>query len=312
MPSDIVKRMADSSGLSEDEIAEKLKEKQEELSGLISEEGAAYILAKELGLQLARKTSTPLESVVPGMQNVEIVGRVVTVFPAREFKTEKASGKVQNMIIGDSTGTVRLSLWNDEIEKYKIQQGDAMRVRGFVKEDNMGRPEVRLGKFGTMKKTDEPVPVMTDRSAERAKISELREGSYNEIRGALLQIFESNPFYEICSVCGARLKESKCTEHESEIDYGMVVSGIVDDGSDSIRIVLFNENAEKMLGMTKKDARKILQAENASAIYKNVSLGEEYIIEGRARRNAFFDRLELIANNVKNADSKEEITSMMI
>ena len=264
-------------------------------------------------MQIAKKTSTLLESVVPGMQNVEIVGRVVSIFPAREFKTEKASGKVQNMIIGDSTGTARLSLWNDEIEKYKVMQGDAVRVRGFVKEDNMGRPEIRLGKFGLIGKTDEPVPVIveTSRSAERTKISELREGSYKEIRGVLLQIFESNPFYEICSVCGSRLKESKCTEHESEIDYGMVVSGVVDDGSDSIRIVLFNENAEKMLGMTKKDARKILQAENASAIYKNVSLGEEYVIEGKARRNDFFDRLELIANNVKNADATEEITSMI-
>ncbi len=316
MASEIATRIASSTGISEDEVMRMIKEKQDELSGLISEEGASHLVAKELGVQLVKKTvMINIGSIVPGMQNVDAVGRVVRIMPAREFKTEKASGKVQNIIIGDATGTVRLSLWNDEIEKYKVTEGAAVRVRGFVKEDNLGNPEIRIGRFGMMAETDEPVPEVKEapaRKTERSSIAGLKEGGYKEVRGALLQVFESNPFYEVCSVCGTRIKETKCADHDAEIDYGMVVSGIADDGTGSIRIVLFGDTAGKLLGMTKNEAKQAFEREkNISAIYKNISLGEEYVFEGKARRNEFFDRLELIVNNVKSVDIKKEIETLL-
>ena len=40
---------------------------------------------------------------------------------------------------------------------------------------------------------------------------------------------------------------------------------------------------------------------------QNVSLGTEYILEGKARKNDFFDRLEFVVNNIKSVDVKKEI-----
>src|SRR3990167_4322146 len=81
-----------------------------------------------------------------------------------------------------------------------------------------------------------------------------------EIRAALVQVFDTNPFYEICPECGTRVKEIQnsfsCEEHgEVEPSYIIIVSGVLDDGTGNMRAVFFRENAEKIIGMTAKEAR---------------------------------------------------------
>lgn len=313
MLEELIKKIADSAKLDESDIRERIYDKQGELSGLISEEGAAYIVAKELGVNLLRKQERlNLANVAAGMQNVDVVGKAIRVFPVREFATEKSKGRVQNVIIADSTGSVRLSLWNDEIDNNAVKEGDALHVRGFVRQDNVGEPEIRIGRYGTMQKIDEHIDVKIERRVDRSNIADLQEGQYREVRAALLQVFESNPFYSVCKECAASIKE-KCDLHpDAEADVELVVSGIVDDGTESIRAVLFRENAEKILGMSKNDAKNIFDKKKTlQAVFANVELGNEYVFDGKVRKNDFFQRLEFIVNNVKNVDVKEE-TSMLI
>lgn len=313
MINELAKKIAADSGMDEQTILNKISEKQEELSGLISEEGAAHIVAKELGVSLLRRQEKlNIENVVPGMQNVDVIGKIVKIFSVREFATEKAKGRVLNMILADSTGSVRVSFWNDEIDKIReFSIGDVVRVRGFVR-DNQGEPEIRLGRFGNIQRSDEDVEVKYERKAERSAIAQLGEGQFREVRACLLQVFESNIFYEVCPQCRSHLSDGVCKEHgKVEPDYGMIVSGIIDDGSDNMRIVFFNENAEKVLKMSKEDAKRVFDhRRNASDVLKNVSYGE-YIFEGRVKRNSFFDRLEMIANNVRSVDVTKEIELML-
>src|SRR3989338_7160830 len=113
---DIVKKISSESGLGEQEIMRHIEDKKDELSGLISDEGAAYIVAKELGIAIIKQERLDIAHIIPGMQNVDVVGKITRLSPIREFSTEKGSGKVTNVTIADTTGSVRLSLWNDEIE----------------------------------------------------------------------------------------------------------------------------------------------------------------------------------------------------
>lgn len=310
MLEELIKRIADSAQLDELELRERVYEKQRELSGLISEEGAAYIVAKELGVNLLRKQERlNIANVTVGMQNVDIVGKVIRVFPLREFQTEKATGRVKNIIIADSTGSVRLSLWNNEIDENDVQEGDVIHLRGFVRQDNVGEPEIRLGRYGSIQKSDEAIDVKIERRAERSTIANLKEGQYREVRAALLQVFESNPLYAVCSECGSSVKE-KCELHpDAAADYEMVVSGIIDDGTESVRAVFFRDNAAKLLGMDKNEVKNVFeQKKSLQAVFANVELGKEHVFEGKVRRNEMFQRLEFIVNNVKNVDVKEEIS----
>lgn len=315
---DLVKRMSFATGMSEEEIREKIEDKKLELSGLISDEGAAYIVAKEIGLDLVQQQKLNIESIVPGMQNVDVVGKIVRLMPVREFKTEKAEGKVCNITIADETGSLRISLWGDEIEKLQdLREGDVVRVKGYVKEDNLGGPEIRLGRYGLLVKSDEVVKgIITKRQAERAKIAELREGQWKELRATIVQVFENNVFYETCPDCKARLREEtdyKCEEHgEVQPEYGLVISCIIDDGTGNMRAVFFSEQAEKLLGMTKADAKKLFdRKKKLSAVLENIPLGQDFVFSGKVRRNNFFDRMEFVVSDVKQMDVKKEIEMLL-
>ncbi len=315
---ELVKRMSFASGMTEEEILSKIEDKKLELSGLISDEGAAYIVAKEMGIDLVQQQKLNIESVIPGMQNADVVGKIVKISPVREFKTEKAQGRVCNLTIADETGSLRLSLWNEETEKLQdIKEGDVVRIKGYVKEDNLGGPEMRIGRHGSLEKSDEVIKsVVTRRQAERAKIADLREGQHKEIRAAVVQAFEGNVFYEICPECKARLKEEteyKCADHgEVQPEYGLILSGIADDGSGNVRAVFFNEQAEKLIGMTKADAKKLFdRKKKLSAVVECVPLGKEFLLAGKVRRNSFFDRLEFVVSDVRDVDVKKEIDILL-
>lgn len=321
MIDELRRKIAADSGLKEEEITRLIEDKMLELSGLVSEEGAAYIVAKELGLELRREQARlNIENIMPGMQNVDVVGKVVRISPVREFKTEKAEGKVANITIADKTGSVRLSLWNDEVERLQeIEMGDIVNVRGFVRE-GMSGPEVRLGRKGMIIKSMETSgfeDVVNNRTAERSLINELHEGFYRSVRAPILQVFETNVFYEICPECKKRLKVVddgyECPEHGNvEADYGLVISGIIDDGTASLRAVFFGEAAEKLLGISRIEAKKLFDRKRKlDAVLSLIPLGKEFVFEGKVRKNEFFDRLEFVVNNVKSVDIKKEIEMIL-
>ncbi len=320
MIDEIVSKLSNSSGMQKEEIFRMIEDKQVELSGLISDEGAAYLVAKELGVDLRREQEKlNIENITPGMQNADLTGKITRIFPVNEFKTDKAEGRVANIIIADKTGSIRLSLWNDEIDKLEnISVGDVVRVHGFVR-DNRGQAEIRLGRRGSIAKTEDAgfEAVIYERHSERSSISELREGFYRSVRAPLIQVFESNVFYEICPECKKRLKETEtcfvCGEHgEVEPSYGMIISGIIDDGTGNMRAVFFGETAEKLTGMPLSEAKKLFdRKKKTEAVLSLIPLGKEFIFEGTVRRNTFFDRLEFIINSVKSVDVKQEIEMMM-
>ncbi len=322
MLNELIKRIAEEGSLTEEEVLARVEEKRAELSGLISEEGAAYIVAKELGIAIIRQERLNITNIIPGMQNVDVVGKITRISPVREFATEKAKGKVANITIADETGSVRISFWNDEIKSLSgFEINDIVRVRGYVKQDNLGNAEIRLGRYGAIAKSDEEIGAVkqTERKSERTNINDLTEGSYKEIRAPLLQVFESNVFYEICPTCRSRIKLNEsdsfvCEEHGAieEPEHGLILSGIADDGTGSIRVVFFNENAERLIGMSAKDAKKLFdRKKKLEAIVSLVPIGKEYVFEGRARRNALFDRLEFIINNVKEVNIKKEVELLL-
>lgn len=314
MIDDIIQKISSETGMSESEIRDKIEEKKTELSGLISDEGAAYILAREFGVQIRKIQKLSIGNVIAGMQNVDVVGRIVRI-STKDFDKDGKKGRVMSIVLGDETGTIRLSLWNEEIEKFPgFTEGDTVEVRGFVKDGPFG-PELRTGKYGSMAKSDETVSHVAKKEMEyeRSVISELRESQHRQIRAAMVQVFAGNIFYEICPMCKGRAKEWKCPEHgDIQPEYGLVISGIADDGTGNIRVVSFNDAAEKIIGMSKFEAKRTFDIKKKmEAVIENVPLGKELLLEGRVSRNALFDRLEFVVNDVKSVDVKKEIEMLM-
>jgi replication factor A1 len=328
---EIVEKICEHTQMSQKKVLQLIEEKEDELSGLVSREGAAYIVAREFGISLLKESKRQLKvkSLTEGLSSVDIVARIVNISEPRSFDKEGgAKGSVANIILGDETGMIRLTLWNEEIENIAdlgLKEGDVVRLtRGYVKMDNRGNLDLRVGK-GRLERVEEEVKLPELKGIERdfgvvrrKPLSEAKDGESMEVRACLVQLFRKNPFFEVCSTCGVRMKNKAgkwaCDQHgEVRPDYSLVVSGVLDDGYGNIRVVFFRELAEKLFGKTVSELRTFAQERvDPMAIYDSFDvLGKDYVIRGRVRKNELTENLEMVANSIEEPDVKKEFGMLM-
>jgi len=261
---------------------------------------------------------------------VDLVGGIVNISEKRDFEKGGRKGSVLNVVLGDETGTIRLSLWDKEIDLLNtlgVEENDVLKVtNGYVKEDNRGNNELRIGKFGKIEKIEGEDFVMPkggdiEKNFEGVKvkdINDLREGEYSEVRASIIQVFRRNPFFEVCPKCETRIEKSGdvwvCKDHGNvEPKYQLVISGVMDDGSGNIRVVFFRDLAEKALDKKIEELRELVSKEaDPLSLYENLDvLGKEFIIRGRMKNNQFSERMEFVANEVESVDVEKESKNLL-
>ena len=86
-----------------------------------------------------------------GMRNVSVTGKVESVGEPRTVNL-KAGGTntVADARISDETGSIKLSLWGDDINK--IQPGDMVSIENGYINTFKGEDSINVGKFGNLKK----------------------------------------------------------------------------------------------------------------------------------------------------------------
>lgn len=314
--SDIIAKIKEEKGLSEAEINSRIDAKLDQLSGLISKEGAAHIVANELGIKVMETGKLKIKNVLVGMRSVDTVGKVTKLFDIRDFKTENREGRVGSLIIGDETGTIRIVCWGSQADKIReLKEGDIVRVQnGYVRENN-AQKEIHLNDRSRLiiNPPDEKIGEVRQNTRERKKINELKETDQNvELLGTIVQSFEPR-FFEVCSVCNKKLKQTEaglaCDEHRIvEPKYSYVFNVVLDDGSDSIRVVCFKNQAENLLGKSENDILQLKENPEMFESLKNELLGQMVKVIGRVSKNQMFDRMEFIAQLVfTNPNPEEEI-----
>ena len=306
---DIISKIKEQKGLSESDVDSKIKEKLDKLSGLISREGAAHIVANELGVKLV-DNSGKIKDVYPGMRNVDLVGKVTQVFDLRTFARQDGSeGKVANFVIGDETGLIRVVGWGPNADLVKtLSEGSVVKISGgFAKEGLRGFPELHLN--DSSKVVIDPagvsiVAIKSGPSSTRKKIDELKDGDENvEIAGTIVDVYEPR-FFEVCPECGFRLKEmegNKMCDSHGDVkvpDYSYVINMMLDDGSNTMRVVLFKNQAERVFGKPKEEMLSYRENPDGFMAVKDALLGEQFRIIGRVKHNAFFDRTEFVSQFV--------------
>ncbi|MDP4012666.1 MAG: OB-fold nucleic acid binding domain-containing protein [Candidatus Nanoarchaeia archaeon] len=314
---EIVGKIKEEKGLSEDQIKEKVKEKLTKLSDLISKEGAAHIVANELGVKLLdplNKREIKIERLVSGMRSVIVAGKVLKLYRVFEFNKNGRSGKVASFLIGDETGRVRVVMWDtnliSKMENGDIKEDVVVRVKnGYVKNNN-GFNEVNVGNQGEIEVNPEGITIGTVKEAgsapnfERKLLKDLNSGDAAGVIGTITQIFEPR-FYDNCTQCGKKvtLENGKaiCKQHgETEKGEAAVLNFFLDDGTANLRCVAFRDQAEKILGMN----TGVVKTANFETI-KNDLLGKQFLIFGRANKNEMFNRIEFMTSRVEEVDPKQ-------
>src|SRR3989344_5590021 len=296
--SDLKEKIIASGKITSVELEGRIKNKINELSGLISEEGAAYILANEFGVNiLPQEEKLKIREIYAGMKNISTSGKVLRKFEAREFSKENKSGKVCSLIIGDETGTIRLVLWNDQVDSIsELNEGDTLTLNNIYARDNNGNKEIHLGREGEFSITPgEGIIPRKENSFERKPISQLNGGEENiELMGTVVQIFDPR-FFDDKQTAGAT---------------SYVMNLILDDGSGTIRTVFWKNQMHHLL--KKSESEMLAYKENLSSFedIKTDLLGEQLKLKGRVKKNELFNRLEFHVQMVEKADPYEEISRL--
>lgn len=324
----VINKIKDDTDLSEDEIQSKIDSKVKELGGLVSREGAAHIIANKVGVKLFKPDSSgklEIGNLMAGLKSVDIVGRVIKIYPVNEFEKDGKQRKVASFLIGDKTGKTRVTLWDTNqimlIEDKKLEEGDVVHIdNGYVKEGKYNF-EVHLNSKSKLRVNPEEVekelPSVQEiwgekekEEAQRTDISEIEEGNF-EIRGTVVHVFQSKPYYKACPECNKKLKDSSCETH-GEVDpkHVLVLSLILDDGTGNIRVTSFRDTASKILGVGGQTAyEKGKENDNPSYVVEEMKssiLGKEYVMEGRVKKSDFSGDLEMISNEVHELDPVKE------
>jgi len=85
-----------------------------------------------------------------GMRKVNLVAKVLEISEPREV-VSRFSGrvfKVADAIIGDETGTIKLSLWNEQIEQVKVN--DTIKIENGYIRSFRGEPQLNVGRYGKL------------------------------------------------------------------------------------------------------------------------------------------------------------------
>lgn len=291
------------------DLENRIKEKINELSGLISEEGAAHIIANELGVELIKQSAQlKIKEIYAGMKGVSTVGKVIRKFDVNEFSKGDRKGKVCSIILGDETGTIRVVFWNNQVDLLKeVEEDTILQVKeAFVKENRDNR-EIHLGDRGEIVVNPEGISIEAVRqtsSFQRKKINELVDGLENaEILGTIVQVFDPRFFY-VHPETGKRLQAGE----EGVLSY--VMNAILDDGSGTIRGVFWKNQTNNLIGKSEEDMTQFKDNLAAFEEVKTDLLGEQLKIRGRVKRNDMFDRLEFNAQFVEKANPEEEIARL--
>jgi replication factor A1 len=318
---DIIAKITAHTGLSEADVRLKVREKIEQLYGLVSEEGAAHIIANEYGIKLFDISGElKIKDILLGMKSVDVVGKVLRKYELREFNTEKRKGKVANLMIGDETGTIRVVFWNDKTNEFtQLKDEDIIKIKNAYVRDNAGRKELHLGDTSHIIINPPNVTVNTREHKEYGKkhISELTDTVSAEILGTIVQVFDVK-FFEVCPQCNKRLRlkdnQFACETHGVQNPaFNYVLNVYLDDGTGNIRAIFWKQQSQRLLKIDDKAFDAIRLQPETFEKYKNDLLGVQVKVLGTAKNN-IMGRLEFNAEIVfteLNPDQEVEMLDHM-
>ncbi|MBS3089749.1 hypothetical protein J4461_02590 [Candidatus Pacearchaeota archaeon] len=301
----LVERIAQSAGVSSDDIERKVEAKRAKLSGLVSKEGAAQIVGAELGVNL-EKERLKIAELLPSMKRAHVCGKIVRLFPVRSYSKNGREGKVANFVLADDSGNIRVVLWDAHhislLEAEEFKQGDSVEISNAM----MRNGELHLSAFGDLKSSNEKfVNAVTETVFHEKSLKDAQPGQKLQSRAFIVQVFEPR-YFEVCPQCGKKVVEQQCNAHgKVEPQRRALLNLVIDDGTGSLRSVIFGEQILK-LGLNQEEVFS-LELFNEK---KNSLLGDEKIFSGNIRTNSLYNTTEFTIELIQEVEPEKILNEM--
>jgi len=221
------------------EVLTRIEAKKEDLGGLITDEGAACIVAKELGVEIFeeitfKRKKLQIKDLTIGMNAVSVIGRINSILPIREFTRKNGQkGKYAKFLLEDATGQALVVLWGDQtnlVSEGKLIEESIIELKNaYVKEGLNNQLEVHLGRRGTINLNPEGIDLAdfknSSPSGDLTKINELRVPMWN------------------VNLIGKVRWKSRITTFSKKTGSGSVASLNIADETGQTRIALWDAHA---------------------------------------------------------------------
>jgi replication factor A1 len=80
--------------------------------------------------------------------NIDVQGTIAEIGETRSFNKFGKAGRVATAIIKDDSGSVKLTLWNEQIEL--VKPGDVVQLKNGWADEFRGELQISTGRNGTM------------------------------------------------------------------------------------------------------------------------------------------------------------------
>lgn len=237
--------------LSEDRILTLIEEKKKQGRGLLSDEGAARLVAEELliqtrGSELGRMQ---VKDLVSGLNDVSISGRVLLTWPPQQFQRRDGTpGRVMRLVLVDRSGRIRCAFWDrhvDVLSRAGNLQGRILRIgHAYTRQGLAGDTEVHGGERSSIE--IDPQGTLTSDFPE-----------FSELFTPLGKLAADT--YQVNAV-GLIQAEPRHYTFAKEDRTGSVLRTIIADESGTIPLVAWNERAEELKEIKKGEIIQILNA----------------------------------------------------
>jgi replication factor A1 len=91
---------------------------------------------------------TKISELEKGKTGIDITGTIKEIGEVRSFDKFGRTLQVANAVLTDDSGEVKLTLWNQDIEK--VKQGDTVRITNGYVNEFQGEKQLTTGKFGKL------------------------------------------------------------------------------------------------------------------------------------------------------------------
>ena len=302
-----INKIMDETGLTPKEIQELVNEKKGELKGLISDEGALLIIAKELMVDVKTQEKEYLneidlkvKDVSLGMKNLTLTGRIAEIYKIFSFnRNDGTEGQVGSFLLNDGSGAIRVVLWDDDTKILKHEnfiKNEIVKIyNAYAKKGRDGFVEVHIGKFGKISLSPEDIdhnlfPKVTENYINIEKVGQnLRSVS---IKGKIIRITPISQF-----------KKNDGIE-------GKVRSMTIMDSTGTMRVVFWNEDVDKIKGVKVGDNVTITQL---TPRVNNLNSDKyELVVNHNSSLSKSKDGIEIkaeIVDKIENLQKKENIVS---
>lgn len=157
--------------------------------------------------------------------NIYLTAKVLKIGDIKTFNKKNGTGKLRNISLGDDSGKMNATLWNDKADlSPDIKVGDNLLIRNATAKYNdfSKSVELQIGDSTTIEKTNNTVVF----KESFAPISQVTAGKKYSIKGNIIDVSEIREF----------------SNDSGQVNY--VGNIVVKDGTGQIKVILWGKNTE--------------------------------------------------------------------